>query len=137
MGTASRIAATGALFAAVSLTIAGTAAAMTGQKVVKSGEVATLFQHSTYLREACTAGPVPTLQITTQPRHGTVSIDRGAVKVKGGSCDGMSFPGVRVIYKSAPGYHGPDVVAFETKAPLDTTGIRMMTDTRVFELTVR
>jgi hypothetical protein len=73
----------------------------------------------TFWNGACNARGV-TVTVTQPPAGGTVSIMEGLNTAPGnptfgtaGRCAGMQIMGKRVVYRSRPGFHGSDVLAYE------------------------
>jgi hypothetical protein len=78
-----------------------------------------VLSRPTFWNSACTARAV-TVSVTQPPANGTVSVTEGLntanVNPKfgtAGRCGGMQIMGKQVVYRSRPGFHGTDTVAYE------------------------
>jgi hypothetical protein len=78
-----------------------------------------MLSRPTFWNSACNARGV-TVTVTQPPANGTVSVTEGSnianPKPKFGTpgrCGGMQIMGKQVVYRSRPGFHGTDVMAYQ------------------------
>ncbi|TBW39551.1 hypothetical protein EYW49_06695 [Siculibacillus lacustris] len=108
------------------------------RRPVKSGVPTAVFGGGAYSPVTCMGAALPNLRVATQPQHGTLSIERGQTVVREGNCTGKSVLGVYVVYRSTPGYRGPDAFAVELQMnAYDGGRIGTHTESRSFEVDVK
>jgi hypothetical protein len=78
-----------------------------------------VLSRPTFWDRACN-GRGLTVTVTKTPANGTVSVTEGLNTANAnpkfgipGPCAGMQIMGKQVVYRSRPGFHGTDVVAYE------------------------
>ena len=70
------------------------------------------------VRPDCTAGPLPSIQLTSQPEHGKVTVKRGKVSATNyKQCLAFELPGFIAFYRSRPDFSGTDAFTLEVKFP--------------------
>jgi hypothetical protein len=82
-------------------------------RVVPADRPSAIFVYYTASRDTCYSGARPKVHFTSGPSHGNVtSLWRGFTFPKEtGKCAGKPLHGTVIVYKPAPGYHGPDEVS--------------------------
>jgi hypothetical protein len=82
-------------------------------RVVPAGRPSAIFFYYTASSDTCYSGARPKVHFTGEPSHGDVSSAwRGFTFPKdSGKCAGKPLHGTVIVYKPAPGYHGPDKVS--------------------------
>ncbi len=88
---------------------AAEAAAAAKKQTVSSGVPSVIAGFGIYHPSTCAHGAIPRVTVLVQPTHGTVTIEPGSWKIKSNNiCDGRDLTGVKVFYRSAPGFKGTD-----------------------------
>jgi|SRR6516164_1142136 len=68
------------------------------------------------VRPDCTPGPLPSIQLTSPPEHGKVTVKTAKITVTNyKQCLAMEVPGFAVFYRSRPDFAGVDVLMVEVR----------------------
>lgn len=99
-------------FAATLAAASALPASASETRVVPAGRPSAIFVYYTASSDTCYSGAKPKVHFSG-PAHGSVStLWRGFTFPKSvGKCAGKPMHGTVIIYKPAPGYHGPDKVS--------------------------
>lgn len=82
------------------------------------------------VRPDCTTGPLPSIQLTSPPEHGKVTVKTAKVTLTNyKQCLAMQVPAFAVFYRSRPGFAGVDVVTVEVKFPGGRTELQRISVT--------
>ena len=82
------------------------------------------------IRPDCTTGPLPSIQLTSPPEHGKVTVKTAKVTLTNyKQCLAMQVPAFAVFYRSRPGFAGVDVVTVEVKFPGGRTELQRISVT--------
>jgi hypothetical protein len=66
----------------------------------------------------CTPGPLPSIQLTSPPEHGKVTVKTATITLTNyKQCLAMQVPGFVLFYHSRPDFAGVDVLTVEVKFP--------------------
>jgi hypothetical protein len=66
------------------------------------------------IRPDCTSGRLPAIRLIKSPAHGTVTIQRGNLKVANlKQCLAFEIPALSAVYRAAENYTGPDEFVLE------------------------
>lgn len=82
-------------------------------RVVPANRASAIFFYYTVSNDTCYSGAKQKVHFTTDPKHGSVTSAWKALKMgkEAGKCAGKPVHGTLVVYRPAPGYHGPDKVS--------------------------
>ncbi len=82
------------------------------------------------VRPDCTSGPLPSIQLTSPPEHGKVTVKRAKITVTNYKhCLAMQVPGFSVFYRSRPDFAGVDILMVEVKFPGGRTELQRISVT--------
>lgn len=71
-----------------------------------------------FARKDCVAGPLPTIEVVSPPKHGVFTAKRGILTTgNSDKCANTKLPAQIVFYRSQPNYTGPDQVVYGVKSP--------------------
>jgi hypothetical protein len=66
------------------------------------------------VRPDCTAGTLPTIRLSEEPKHGKVTVRSGKIRTTNlQKCLAAEVPAFIVIYRSSPDFEGKDEVALD------------------------
>ena len=82
------------------------------------------------VRPDCTPGPLPSIQLTSPPEHGKVTVKTAKITVTNyKQCLAMEVPGFAVFYRSRRDFAGVDVLMVEVRFPGGKTELQRITVT--------
>jgi hypothetical protein len=82
------------------------------------------------VRPDCTSGPLPSIQLTSPPEHGKVTVKRAKITLTNYKrCLATEVPGFAVFYRSRPDFAGVDVLMVEIKFPGGRTELQRISVT--------
>jgi hypothetical protein len=97
-----------------------------------SGQPDTDIRVGVYLnvKPDCTSGPLPSIQLTSPPEHGKITVKQGMVKATNyKQCLAMEVPAFIAFYRSKADFAGVDVVTIEIKFPGGRTVVQRISIT--------
>jgi hypothetical protein len=97
-----------------SLAIASAVPALAAEtRVVPANQASAIFFYYTVSSDTCYSGAKPRVHFTRDPDHGSVTSAWKGFRMpkQTGKCAGKPMHGTLVVYRPAPGYHGPDKVS--------------------------
>jgi hypothetical protein len=66
------------------------------------------------IKPDCTAGPLPTIRLSTPPAHGKVTVKQGNLRATNlKQCLGINLPAFIAVYRSEPDYVDQDTFVIE------------------------
>jgi len=78
----------------------------------------------------CTSGTLPSIQLTSSPENGKVTVKQGMVKATNyKQCLAIEVPAFIAFYRSKPDFAGVDVVTIEVKFPGGRTEVQRISIT--------
>jgi len=81
-----------------------------------------------HVKSDCTAGPLPSIRLSSPPAHGKVAVKSAKIKATNyKQCLALEVPGFVAFYRSVPGFAGADVLTLEIKFPNGRTEIQKIT----------
>ena len=104
--------------ALVSLGLAAPALAGDGPIAVKAGVATIVLSFASFNPDTCGYGPLPIMKIARPPSHGTVTFEKYQHVIRENSCAGHTLRSMATVYRSAPGYRGPDTFAVDAETEL-------------------
>jgi hypothetical protein len=83
-----------------------------------------------HVRPDCTPGPLPSIQLTSPPKNGKVTVKEATVKVTNfKQCLALEVPAFVAFYRSRADYVGVDVLTLEVKFPGGKTEVQQISVT--------
>jgi hypothetical protein len=109
----------------------GSAGAQTANRTV-NGQPDTEIRVGVYVnvRQDCTSGPLPSIQLRNPPENGKVTVKKGKVTATNyKKCLAMEVPAFIAFYRSRADFAGVDVLTLEVKYPEGKTEIHRISVT--------
>src|SRR5262245_55798059 len=106
--------------AAVVVCITSASAQVQSVNLTASGQHNTDIRVGVYInvRPDCTAGPLPSIQLTSPPENGKVTVKKATVTATNNKqCLAVGAPAFVAWYRSRPDFAGVDVLTLEVKFP--------------------
>lgn len=120
------------------LLLAGPATAQNKMPVVKSGQSVVLRSIAAYDPTTCLFAALPIITVAKQPANGTVVVEKTSFTLGNDTrCSGTAVKGTQVVYKSKPGYRGPEQVIVETSRDKYINGPGSVSSRNVFDFLVQ
>jgi hypothetical protein len=64
----------------------------------------------------CTSGPLPTIRLVGEPKHGKVTVRKANVNATNfKQCLALQVPGYVALYRARPGFSGADLLILEVR----------------------
>jgi hypothetical protein len=81
-------------------------------------------------RTACTSGPLPSIQLTSPPENGKVTVKKAKVSATNyKQCLPLQVPGFVAFYRSRADFVGVDVLTLDVRFPDDKTQVQRISVT--------
>lgn len=82
------------------------------------------------VKPGCTSGPLPSIQLTSPPEHGKVTVKRGKVTATNyKQCLALEVPAFIAFYRSRSDFAGVDVITLSMKYPGGKTEVQRISVT--------
>ena len=82
------------------------------------------------VRPDCTSGPLPSIQLTSPPENGKVTVKQAQVTATNyKQCLALQVPGFVAFYRSRADFVGVDVLTLEVRFPDDKTQVQRISVT--------
>ncbi len=82
------------------------------------------------IKPDCTSGPLPTIQLTSPPEHGKVTVKQGKVTATNyKQCLALDVPAFIAIYRSRSDFAGVDAMTLSVKYPGGKTEVQRISVT--------
>jgi len=82
------------------------------------------------VRPDCTSGPLPSIQLTSPPENGKVTVKKATVTATNyKQCLALQVPAFVAVYRSRADFAGVDVLTLEVKFPDGKTQVQRITIT--------
>jgi hypothetical protein len=82
------------------------------------------------VRPDCTSGPLPSIQLTSPPQNGKVTVKKAKLTLTNYKrCLALEVPAFAVFYRSQPGFAGVDALTVELKFPGGRTELQRISVT--------
>jgi hypothetical protein len=82
------------------------------------------------VRPDCTSGPLPSVQLSSPPQHGKVTVKKAKLTLTNyKQCLALEAPGFAVFYHSRSDFSGVDVLIVEVKYPEGRTEVQRISVT--------
>jgi hypothetical protein len=82
------------------------------------------------IRPDCTSGPLPSIQLTSPPENGKVTVKKAKVSATNyKQCLALQVPGFVAFYRSRADFVGVDVLTLEVRSPDGTTQVQRISVT--------
>ena len=82
------------------------------------------------VRPDCTSGPLPSIQLTSPPENGRVTVKKAKVTATNyKQCLALEVPGFVAVYRSRADFAGVDVLTLEVKFPGGKTEVQRISIT--------
>ena len=117
------------------LVVAGIASASAQEQSVNrtvSGKPNTDIRVGVYVNVLpdCTSGPLPSIQLTSPPENGKITVKEAKVKATNyKQCLALEVPAFIAFYRSRPDFAGVDVLTLEVKFPGGKTQVQKISIT--------
>jgi len=111
--------------------LSGSAEAETVNRTV-NGQANTEIRVGVYVnvREDCTSGPLPSIQLQSPPENGKITVKKGKVTATNyKQCLAMEVPAFIAFYRSRADFAGVDVLTLEVRYPGGKTEIQRISVT--------
>jgi hypothetical protein len=78
----------------------------------------------------CTSGPLPSIQLTSPPEHGKVTVKKGKITATNyKQCLALEVPAFVAVYRSRDDFNGVDALTLEVRFPGGKTEIQRISVT--------
>jgi hypothetical protein len=78
----------------------------------------------------CTSGPLPSIQLTSPPEHGKVTVKKGKITATNyKQCLALEVPAFVAVYRSRDDFNGVDALTLEVRFPGGKTEVQRISVT--------